>query len=160
MRLPFRLSVRLEPLLSIGTYPGESETERGGRRVVIAGVVIASVLTIPTVVSDLSAGYTWVGVVNLGLVAAAPVALFAIAARPHLLRPAITLLVGLVFVAQLVETALFGGLIPSGLVPIFGMIPVLGALILFGVGSAMATLVVRRPSSAPRSDRSPPLAVA
>lgn len=75
MRLPFRLRERLEPLLSIGAHPGESETERGGRRVLIAGAVIATALTLPTALADLGAGYPWVAVVNLALVGAAPVLL-------------------------------------------------------------------------------------
>ena len=137
MRLPFRLRERLEPLLSIGAHPGESETERGGRRVLIAGAVIATALTLPTALADLGAGYPWVAVVNLALVGAAPVVLWVVAARPHLLRPAITLYFALVFVGQLVETALFGGLIASGLVPIFGLLLVLGSLVRFGIRNAM-----------------------
>jgi class 3 adenylate cyclase len=137
MRLPSGLGERLEPLLSIGADPGESETERGGRRVVIAATVIASVLSAPSAVADLIAGYTWVGVMNLALVAAAAAALGVIAARPRLLRPAITLLFANVFVGALVETTLFGGLVESGLAPIFGLILVLGSLLVFGMRTAM-----------------------
>ena len=46
----------LEPLLSLGAYPGEPETKRGGRRVLLAAVYIATMLSIPPVLADLGAG--------------------------------------------------------------------------------------------------------
>jgi len=128
---------RLDPLLSIGERPGESETERGSRRVIIAAVAIATLLTIPTALADLSAGYTGVAAVNLGLVVAAPVMLLAVRRRPRLFRAALTLLFLVVFVGQLVETTLFGGLIPSGVVPIFGLTQVLGSLLVLGVRASL-----------------------
>jgi class 3 adenylate cyclase len=141
MRAPQRFRKRLEPLLAIGAHPGESETERGGRRVVIAAIVIASVLTVASAMSDLSAGYTWVAVMNLELVVAAAAALCVIAARPRLLRPAITVFFANAFVVALVETALFGGLIGSGLASIFVLLIVIGSLLLFGIRTAIAWFV-------------------
>jgi guanylate cyclase len=141
VRAPQRLRDRLEPLLSIGEHTGESETERGGRRVVIAAIVIGSVLTVPSSLYDLSAGYTWVAVANFGLVAAAPAVLGAIAVRPRLLRPAITLFFAGVFAVALLESALFGGLIGSGMTVIFGLLVVLGSLLVFGIRSAIAWFV-------------------
>jgi adenylate cyclase len=128
---------RLEPLLSIGAYPGEPETARSGRRVIIAAIVIAAVLTTPTAFADLDAGYTRVTVINLGLVAACAVALLAIQRRPNRFALILTVLFAIIFVAQLVETALFGGLLPSGLVVIFGLAQVLGSLVAIGVRAAM-----------------------
>jgi guanylate cyclase len=142
MRAPQWLGERLEPLLSIGAHPGESETERGGRRVVVAATVIASALNVPSTIADLTAGYTWVAVMNLEIVTAAAVALAVIAARPRLLRTAITLLFVNVSIGTLVETTLFGGLVPSGLAPVFGLIIVLGSLLVFGMRAAMAWFVV------------------
>lgn len=55
----------LEPVLTIGEYPGEPETRRSGRRVFLVAFVIATVFTIPQAVMDLAAGYTSVGVMNL-----------------------------------------------------------------------------------------------
>lgn len=142
VRAPQWFRERLEPLLSIGAHPGESETERGGRRVMVAGVVIASATTVPTTVADLGAGYTWVAVMNLELVAAAVVGLAVIAARPRLFRTVITLLFVNASVETLVETTLFGGLVASGLVPIFGLIIVMGSLLVFEVRTSMAWFAV------------------
>jgi guanylate cyclase len=142
MRAPQWLRDRLEPVLSIGARPGESETERGGRRVVVAATVIASVLNIPSTLADLGAGYTWVAVMNLEIVAAVAVALAVITARPHLFGTAITLLFANVSVGALVETTLFGGLVASGLAPIFGLIIVLGSLLVFEMRTALAWFAV------------------
>jgi hypothetical protein len=46
----------LEPILSAGSYPGEPEIRRGGRRVFI----LATLFSMPQVFADLDAGYTWV----------------------------------------------------------------------------------------------------
>ena len=127
----------LERVLSIGSYPGEPETRRGGRRVVIVAVLVATVLTIPTAIADLGAGYTWVAVMNFFGLALTPFFLLAIGVKPHRFGLVITALFAVFFMTQLVETALFGGLLPSGLVVIFGLAPVLGALIANDLKAAM-----------------------
>jgi guanylate cyclase len=127
----------LEPVLSIGSYPGEPETKRGGRRVIIVAVLVATVLTIPSAFADVSAGYTWVAVINLFTVALTPLLLLAIALKPHRFVWFITALFVAVFVIQLVETALFGGLLESGLVVIFGLATVLGSLVAIGLRAAV-----------------------
>ena len=43
-------------MLSFGSYPGEPETQRAKRRIVVAAMWISTVLTVPTVLSDYSAG--------------------------------------------------------------------------------------------------------
>jgi adenylate cyclase len=127
----------LDRALSIGSYPGEPETRRGGRRVVILAVVVATLLTIPTIFADLDAGYTWVAVMNLVTVAVTALLLFAIRLKPHLFAPLITALFIVVWVTQLIETALFGGLWPSGVVVIFGLAFALGSMIAVGLKAAM-----------------------
>lgn len=126
-----------EYLLSIGAYPGEPETKRGGRQVVVVASVIGGLLTISTVIADLAAGYTWVAVANAVLVASWFVILFAIRHKPRLFDRLISIGFGLAFVEQLIEAALFGGLLPSGLVVIFGLFLVLGALIAIGIRAAI-----------------------
>jgi len=127
----------LEWVLSIGSYPGEPETRRGGRRVVVVAVLVATVLTIPTAIADLGAGYMWVAVMNFFAVAVIPLFLLAIGLKPHRFARLITAMFVVFFVTQLVETALFGGLLPSGLVVIFGLAFVLGSLIAIGLAAAI-----------------------
>jgi len=80
-------------------------------------------------------------VTNLELVVAAAAALCVIAARPRLLRPAIAVFFANAFIGALVETALFGGLIGSGLASIFVLLIVIGSLLLFGIQTAIAWFV-------------------
>jgi hypothetical protein len=59
----------LEALLSIGSHPGERELERAGRRVTVVAILVGSLLTVPTALADMGAGYTWVAAMNLFVVA-------------------------------------------------------------------------------------------
>src|SRR3990170_2080923 len=126
----------LEPVLSIGSYAGEPETKRGGRRVVIVAVLVAALLTIPTAFADLDAGYTWVAAMNFVVVALTPLLLVAIRLKPHRFAWLITAMFVVIFVIQLVETAMFGGLLASGLVVIFSLVFVLGSLVAIGLKAA------------------------
>jgi guanylate cyclase len=126
-----------EPVLSIGSYPGEPETKRAGRRVIVVAVLVGSLLTIPTAVADLAAGYTWVAAMNLFSVVLAPLLLCAMALKPHRFAWLITALFVVVFAFQLVETALFGGLLASGMVVIFGLAAVLGSLVAISLEAAI-----------------------
>ena len=127
----------LEPLLSIGAYPGEQETKRGGRRVLLLAIYIATLFSIVAALADLDAGYTWVAVPNLATIALTTVLLVVIWLKPRAFAAMITVLFILVFGTILLETTLFGGLLPSGLVPLFGLLIVLGALVGIGLRAAL-----------------------
>ncbi|HWC70057.1 MAG TPA: adenylate/guanylate cyclase domain-containing protein [Actinomycetota bacterium] len=127
----------LEPVLAIGEYPGEPETRRSGRRVFLVAFVIATVFTIPQAMMDIAAGYTVVGVMNLVSVALTVPFLVAMKVWPHRFAALVNGMFVLVFVTQLAETAMFGGLFPSGLVVIFGLALGLAALIAIGLRAAI-----------------------
>jgi guanylate cyclase len=127
----------LEPVLAIGEYAGEPETRRSGRRVFIVAFVIATVFTIPQSVMDLAAGYATVGVMNLVSVALTLPLLIAMKVWPHRFAALVNAMFVLIFVTQLAETAMFGGLFPSGLVVIFGLALGLAALIAIGLRAAI-----------------------
>ena len=127
----------LEPVLSIGEYPGEPETRRSGRRVFLVAFVIATVFTIPQSAMDVAAGHTRVGVMNLVSVALTLPFLVAMRIWPHRFAALVNAMFVLIFVTQLVETAMFGGLYPSGLVVIFGLAIGLAALIAIGLRAAI-----------------------
>ena len=127
----------IEPVLSIGEYPGEPETRRSGRRVFLVAFVIATVFTIPQSVMDVAGGYTRVGVMNLVSVALTLPFLIAMKIWPHRFTALANAMFVLIFVTQLAETAMFGGLFPSGLVVIFGLALGLAALIAIGLRAAI-----------------------
>ncbi|HEX7247778.1 MAG TPA: adenylate/guanylate cyclase domain-containing protein, partial [Actinomycetota bacterium] len=134
---PTRWRRLIEPVLTIGEYPEEPETRRSGRRVFIVAFVIATVFTIPQSVMDLAAGYTVVGVMNLVSVALTLPFLFSMKIWPHRFPVLVNAMFVLIFVTQLAETAMFGGLFPSGLVVTFGLALGLAALIAVGLRAAI-----------------------
>jgi adenylate cyclase len=139
----------LELVLSIGSYPGEPEIRRGGRRVFLIGSIIATLFSIPLAFADLDAGYTWVGAMGFFTTfILTPMTLVAIWRWPRRFATLVTVMFVLIFAAQLVETALFGGLLPSGLVVMFGLAFALAAMIaiswraaLWWLGAFVASVV-------------------
>jgi adenylate cyclase len=123
----------LEGYLSIGATPDESETRRGGRRVFLLALIIATLLSIPPAIARFPAGYTWVGVVDI-VTTILPVFLLAvIAIRPTTYVATVHAMFLVVLAGPLLDTAMFGGLFPSGLVVVFGLDVALGALLAIGV---------------------------
>ena len=122
----------LEPLLSIGERPDETETEWGGRRVLLVAVYIATVLSIPTGFADLDAGYTAVALVTFADTVLTVVLLAAAWRWPARFPLMMQVLFAAVYASILLEVTAFGGLVPSGLSVIFGLALVLGAMVGFG----------------------------
>ncbi len=110
-----------EPVLSIGEYEGEPEIARGGRRVFVVSFVIATVLSIPIAAADIASGYPWVGGMNLVVEVFTLAMLFVVHLRPRWFAPLVSAMFVVIWASTLVEIALFGGLLPSGLVVIFGL---------------------------------------
>lgn len=126
----------LDALLSIGEYPGEPETRRAGRRVLVMGIVAGTLLSIPTALAELGAHQTWAGINSLAGTAVTPLFLLAIHRRPRWFVVVVNAFFLLSLATQLAETAMFGGLLPSGLVVAFVSLYVLGALITMGLRAA------------------------
>jgi adenylate cyclase len=118
--------------LSIGEYPEESETQRARRRIILATTWVASLLTVLTILSEFLSGPPWVALSDTGIIVVTAVTLMGLHLRPRRFALAINLLLGTVFVVQLIKTALFGGLLESGLVVMFNLLIVLAALLALG----------------------------
>ena len=118
-----------EWLLSFGAYPGESDTQRGKRRIMVGAIWLASLATLPWALVDIEARQTWVAVGSTLAAAAGFVGLVAMRLRPDRFVLIVNAIFVVVYVTQLSETALLGGLLPSGLAVIFGLQIVLGALV-------------------------------
>ncbi len=109
----------------------------------VLAFVIATLASIPPAFGDLSAGYT--GVAAMGFLTTffvGPLALVVIWRRPRRFEAVVTAMFAAIFAGYLVETTLFGGLFPSGLVVIFGMPMALAAVIAISVRAAICWLVV------------------
>jgi adenylate cyclase len=122
--------------LSIGEYPEESETQRARRRIILATIWVASLLTVLTILSELLSGLLWVALSDTGIIVVTAITLMGLHLKPRRFALIISLLLGTVFVVQLIKTALFGGLVESGLVVIFNLVIVLAALLALGYRAA------------------------
>jgi adenylate cyclase len=127
----------LQPVLSIGAYPGEPELQRSGRQVVVVAFIIATLSSIPTAFQDLAAGYTWVGTLEFATLVLTPPLFLAIARWPRRFGTFINLSFVVIDAVLMAETAMFGGLWPSGLIPLFAINFVLVALLALSVRAAM-----------------------
>ena len=111
----------LEGILSIGASPSESESQRGGRRVFMLAFILATLLSIPAAIDRFDAGYTWVGVIDLITLAIPVLLLVAIATHPTSYVPTLHVMFLVILAGPVLDTAMFGGLLPSGLLVIFAM---------------------------------------
>jgi adenylate cyclase len=119
----------LEGVLSIGRTSEESDSRRSGRRVFMLAFIIAILLGIPTVVARFGQGYTRVGVVDLVALVISVLLVAMIAIRPMSYTTCLHGLFATSMVAPMLDTAMFGGLLPSGLLVSFGLVVALGALL-------------------------------
>jgi adenylate cyclase len=127
----------LEGILSIGETPGESESRRSGRRVFMFAFVLATALSIPPAIQRFGEGYPWAGVTDLATTVIPVFLLVLIAIRPSSYVPALHVMLIVLFAGPVIDTALFGGLLPSGIVVIFGLDIALGALLAIGIAAGL-----------------------
>jgi guanylate cyclase len=126
-----------DSMLSFGSYPEEPAAQTAKRRIIIAAIWMATILSVPSVLSDYSAGYTWVALANAIVVVMAPVVIVGLDRFPRRFAFWVNAMFLIVLALLLFEVTLFGGLVESGLSPLFGLIIVVGSLIAFGVRSAI-----------------------
>jgi adenylate cyclase len=92
-------------------------------------LIIATLLGIPAVIARFSQGYTRVGVVDLVALVISVLLVVVIAIRPTNYTACLHALFAASIVAPMLDTAMFGGLLPSGLLVSFGLVVALGALL-------------------------------
>jgi adenylate cyclase len=127
----------LEGILSIGATTGESDSRRSGRRVFLLAFILATLLSIPGAIQRFGTGYTWVGVVDLVTVVIPILLLAVIAIRPTSYVAILHVMFVVILAGPVLDTAMFGGLMPSGLLVIFGLDVALGALLAIGLRAGL-----------------------
>lgn len=126
----------IDKILSIGAYSGETDSQRGRRRVMVGAIWMATLLTLPTLPGEFAAGYVLSAWGNVAILAATAGALSILQMRPLRFALLLNLLFVVVSVVQLIQMAVFGGLVESVLVVVFSLIVVFGALVALGVRAA------------------------
>lgn len=124
-------------VLSIGAYPGESEVQRGKRRIFVVAALLASTLSIPNALEYFASGYTWIAVADAVVIVAGYLSVVVIALRPNWFARLVTVVFVLITVLSLIDTTMLGGLYGSSLAAVFELQVVLGALILISLRAAM-----------------------
>jgi class 3 adenylate cyclase len=133
MRAPAQSSRLLGGILSIGAKPDESESRRSGRRVFMFAFILATAISIPPAIQRFGQGYPWAGVTDLATTLIPVLLLVVIAIRPSSYVPTLHVMFIVLFAGPVIDTAMFGGLLPSGLLVIFGLDMALGALLAIGL---------------------------
>ncbi len=123
----------LEFLLSLGAYPGELEGRRAVRRIIVTGLLLSNLATVPSVLSDAAAGYLWVAAANAVIVVLVPFLLIYLNLAPHRFGLIVNIMFVAVYLLLIVETAALGGFLKSGITSAYVLTLVVGALIAFGV---------------------------
>ncbi len=124
-------------MLSIGAYPGEPETQRGGRRVFLAALILATLFTIPAIFPLISNGYAWDAALQVVTFAATPLMLITIHRWPHRFAWIVNAFFVLIVGVQCAEAAMYGGLFPSSLTVAFALGVMMAALVAIGIRAAL-----------------------
>jgi hypothetical protein len=122
--------------MSLGAYPGETDIHRGTRRIVVGYFVFGALVRLPVSASEFVDGRPGVGVVDITAALTSVLLLGALALKPHRFVGIVDVALFLILVEVLTQTGLLGGLVPSDLVILFGVLAVVGALIVLPFTSA------------------------
>lgn len=115
--------------MSLGTYPGETDLQRGTRRIVVGYFVFGALVRLPVSASEFGEGLRGVGVVDLTAALTSVLLLGVLALKPHRFLWIVDAALFLILIEVLAGTIILGGLVPSDLVILWGSLVVIGALI-------------------------------
>ena len=130
-----------ESLLSSGAYPDETDVQRGRRRIVVGYLFFGALVRLIFAALNFDGGETQAGVILLSFGLVSVVALVALRLEPGWFVGIIYVLLVFQIVEPLVETVAQGGLAASGMVILYGILAVLGALIVLSVRNALWTFL-------------------
>jgi adenylate cyclase len=125
-----------DSLMSLGAYAGETDIHRGTRRIVVGYFVFGAMVRLPISASEFGDGLPWVGVVDLTAALSSALLLSVLALKPDRFPWIVDAALFLILVEVLAGTIILGGLVPSELVILFGLLVVIGALIVLSIKAA------------------------
>lgn len=127
--------------MSLGGYPGETDIQRGKRRIVVGYFVFGALTRLPISASEFAEGLPRIGVIDLTAALASIVLLGILALKPHRFVAIVDVALFLILVEVLSQTVILGGLVPSELVILFGWLAVIGALMVLSLRAALLWFV-------------------
>ena len=135
--------------MDVGSYPGESDVQRGKRRIVVGYVIVGVLPRVLFATDSLSQGRTAVAVVDYTAALLPVVALVVLTRRPHWYVGIVNVLLGAILIENAIPTVLLGGLVEADLLMAFGLLSVIGAQIALSrragfwwLGTYLVTLTV------------------
>jgi adenylate cyclase len=122
--------------MSLGAYPGETDIHRGTRRIVVGYFVFGELVRLPIAASEFGDGKPWAAVLDLTAALSSVLLLVVLALKPDRFPWIVDAGLFLILAEVLAGTIIFGGLVPSELVILFGFLVVIGALIVLSIKAA------------------------
>jgi guanylate cyclase len=122
--------------MSLGAYPGETDIQRGRRRIVVGYFFFGAVVRLPIAITELSGGVPEIGLIDLAAGLISLLLLGILARKPEWFVGIARVGLFLILVEVLTQTVVLGGLLTSDLVILFGFLAVVGALIVLPVREA------------------------
>jgi guanylate cyclase len=120
----------------VGAYSGETNVQRGKRRIVVGYLFLGALVRLIFAALNLDGGEPQIGVVLLSFALISVIALVVLRRKPGWFVGIVSVMLVIQVVEPLVETVIQGGLAPSGMVILYGILAVLGALIVLSVRKA------------------------
>ena len=131
-----RLRRQWDWLLSSGEYPGETDIQRGKRRILVGYFVVGALSRAVFSVVEFGEALPGVGVVDATAAVVSVILLVVLRGRPGWFVRIVHAALFLALVEVLAATVILGGLVPSEMVILFGLLAVLGALIVLSIRAA------------------------
>jgi len=122
-------------LMTIGAYEHESDAAAGKRRIIIGYMFFGQTRWL-FATESFGQGLTVVGWTDVAAAVTSLISLFILQVKPRWFNPIMQLLLFTQIAEVLVQTIALGGIIPSGGLMLFGMLSVIGALIVFSARGA------------------------
>ena len=122
--------------MSLGAYPGETDIHRGTRRIVVGYFIFGALVRLPIAASEFGDGKPWAAVGDLTAALSSVLLLVVLALKPDRFPWIVDAGLFLILAEVLAGTIIFGGLVPSELVILFGLLVVIGALIVLSIKAA------------------------
>jgi len=126
-----------DSLMSLGAYSGETDSHRGTRRIVVGYFVFGALVRLPISASEFGDAKPWAAVLDLTAALSGVLLLLVLALKPDRFPWIVHAALFLILVEVLAGTIMFGGLVPSELVILFGLLVVIGALIVLSIKAAL-----------------------
>lgn len=129
-----------DSLMAVGGYPGETDIRRGARRIVVGYFFLGALVRFAFAAGELAADDPE-GWVDLTAAAMSVILLIVLGIRPSWFVGIVNTALLLLMVENLAATVIDGGLVPSEVVILFGLLGVVGALIVLSIRAAFAWLL-------------------